>query len=1295
MDPEVTRELEEQLRTLNEMISQQTAAITGMSRAINESSVAVKNVGNSANQLTKSKKDSEQGHTRNTSANTALQKAHEKYGTVMEDVAANFAAAYQSGTSALFSFTKAVLGTQEGFAKYNSAIDGAGEAAFSIGKNFGILGFIVGGILNIGSKVLQYQTQQADGLLNATDAMARMGAAGTLTTEQVRQMGKGAGLTSLELEKLTKPMQSVQGGFMALGGTQSEGIKKFGEMVAVSEDVRREFKRLGMGDQERNQALADFVTMLNKSGTAVSGSLSTQGGLQKAALAYTRNLYELAEMTGKDVETAKKEREIQMATMEVALQQNKWESDRINAQKKLESATSEEERQAAQAELERIEREKKGFEQFNNELKQAGLSQDQIVSAQNQYLTGTINRTSAQFAMWGVDMGDMIQKSKEGTLAKGELAQSIKEGFQGTLNTVGQGTFALAPGAAETFGVNKELVGRTTQMSETDYRDQAKKAAANVGANKDGTGAAAQDPALEARNNLTEAERKLKLKIDDLAAQFNPLLGNMDALKALGVAAAAAGATIALLVGAAGIKGMTGGFNPKAKYFGMTKKEYKANLSAALASGKSKKEARSEFKKGYDHLREQGIITKSGKNTGIDFHQRDGLLWAGKDPSRSGSTGAPGSAKTNDLQKVAGGGSSIETFLRGVTDGLSAAGKEAGNVIKGAGALAGSITIIGAGIAGATWILGKSLPTLAEGLKAFNKVPGDNLKAVGIGMAGLGAGMYAMGGGKVLSSIGDLISFFSDEEEDPLDAVAKQVIKMQGFEFRTEKVKSNANALIAFSKAMAKVSGLGALSGIGTMVKGIAEGITAFFGGDPPYQDFIEFSNLDIDAKKTKKNAKAFKNFAEAMASFEGNASSLGVIGAAIAESTARFFDVRPPLEQVLYFSKLNINAKKTKNNATAFKYFSEAMSSYKGLGSGLGAISTALAEATFQFFGVKPPLEQFVYFSHLNISEKKADINSKAFVKFSNAMASYSGGPGLIDTISTLAGAAFGSLFGVDGPIEAFSKFANTDFGPRAMSNSEAFLKYAQGVVASRKINAAPPEPPAPAGGKPSGSPAAAAPAAAAPTTSSKSDTGAAAPPPAAKKKSAPASSSTVTPPSHPEETGEGSGEKYTVNGRIVSKREYDMFMSAHPELAKLNKTTQGKLQALTGGTGPLRQEDASKLLTAGIDVNTLAKTSMLLNENSFGFNTDAKMPGSEIKAPLNTNSVLMKLAKTTEDEVKAATQLASAKTKHNTSSGISEQGMMNLELYNMITGKISTMLNILEDTNDTASKRLKAART
>jgi cell division septation protein DedD len=252
---------------------------------------------------------------------------------------------------------------------------------------------------------------------------------------------------------------------------------------------------------------------------------------------------------------------------------------------------------------------------------------------------------------------------------------------------------------------------------------------------------------------------------------------------------------------------------------------------------------------------------------------------------------------------------------------------------------------------------------------------------------------------------------------------------MQSLDFDKDKVIDNSDTLVAFSKAMAKVSALGAASGIGSMVQGMTEGITAFFGGDPPYQDVVDFSHLDIDAKKTK-------------------------------------------------------------NNATAFKLFSEALSSYEGLGSGLGAISTALADSTAKFFGVKPPLEKFVYFSHLNINPKKADINSKAFVAFSNAMASYKGGPGLIDTISTLAGSAFGSLFGLDGPIEAFGKFANKDFGPNAAANANAFLKYAQGVGLARQSNKA-------------------AAAAAAEPTSPASSTSA----PAAASAAAPAASSTSAP--------------------------------------------------------------------------------------------------------------------------------------------------------------------------------------
>jgi hypothetical protein len=303
-------------------------------------------------------------------------------------------------------------------------------------------------------------------------------------------------------------------------------------MAAVSEDVRREFKRLGMGDQERNQALADFVSMMNSSGQAISGPLRTQEGLQKAALDYTRNMYELAEITGTDVETAKRKNEAAMATMEVALMNNKMQQDILAAEKRRDSATTETERAAAQAEIDKITKERAGFLEFTTQLQQAGLSQEQIAAAQNQFLTGAVTETSAQFALWGVDMNRLIKKAKDGSLAEGEAAQELKTKYNQTLNNIGQDTLALSEDAQKTIGANAELTRRSTQQAGVDYRKVGEAAVAAVKANEDGTGAAAQDPAQEARNDLTEAERKVRLTVDEYAAMYNPLLGNMGALNA-------------------------------------------------------------------------------------------------------------------------------------------------------------------------------------------------------------------------------------------------------------------------------------------------------------------------------------------------------------------------------------------------------------------------------------------------------------------------------------------------------------------------------------------------------------------------------------------------------------------------------------------------------------------------------------------------------------------------------------------------------------------------------------------
>ena len=98
-------------------------------------------------------------------------------------------------------------------------------------------------------------------------------------------------------------------------------------------------------------------------------------------------------------------------------------------------------------------------------------------------------------------------------------------------------------------------------------------------------------------------------------------------------------------------------------------------------------------------------------------------------------------------------------LLGGLMTGL-ATGFEAfasGPVFVGAGVFAAAIAAIGAGIAGATWIIGEALPNLAAGLKSFDNVNGKNLAAVGIGMAGIGAGILALGAADVISAFGGLM----------------------------------------------------------------------------------------------------------------------------------------------------------------------------------------------------------------------------------------------------------------------------------------------------------------------------------------------------------------------------------------------------------------------------------------------------------------------------------------------------------------------------------------------------------
>ena len=125
---------------------------------------------------------------------------------------------------------------------------------------------------------------------------------------------------------------------------------------------------------------------------------------------------------------------------------------------------------------------------------------------------------------------------------------------------------------------------------------------------------------------------------------------------------------------------------------------------------------------------------------------------AGKAAGGGGGAGALG-----ELGKVGGG---IGPVLEGLAAGLKAFANPI--VVAGAVGLAAALGIIitgvGAGIAAAAYLIGKSLPTMAEGLDSFSKINGSNLVDVSKGIGALGLAMAAFGAGSAVGAVGAGIS---------------------------------------------------------------------------------------------------------------------------------------------------------------------------------------------------------------------------------------------------------------------------------------------------------------------------------------------------------------------------------------------------------------------------------------------------------------------------------------------------------------------------------------------------------
>jgi len=424
-----------------------------------------------------------------------------------------------------------------------------------------------------------------------------------------------------------------------------------------------------------------------------------------------------------------------------------------------------------------------------------------------------------------------------------------------------------------------------------------------------------------------------------------------------------------------------------------------------------------------------------------------GKIFSGGDAATGGGTpkapkGKPGAAGGRAGAQI---GNFVGQMGAGVMKGAAAGLKAFANpqILVGAGILAGAITAVGAGIAGAAWLLGKSLPTFVDGLKSFEDIDGTALSSAATGMLALSAAMAAFGAGSAVAGLGSMVGGITGAigklfgADDPLE----QLKTFAAANIDGAKVKTNAEAMVAFSTAMAAAGGATAAEGLGSLVSGIAGGIGSLFGGKDNsdiFADMVKFASYDIDVAKVKTNAEAMVAFSTAMnlASASSAGEGLGTLVNGIAGGIGELFGAEDPLTKLISFSAQTIDKTIVQNNAEAMAAFSTAMANVVQMPA--ASIFSSISTAISGLFGAETPFEQLVSFGNLAVNTAGVKTNAEAMASFSAAMSGVVMMPekGIFASFSS----AISGLFGADTPFDQLKAFGALDLNAKNVkTNAEA----------------------------------------------------------------------------------------------------------------------------------------------------------------------------------------------------------------------------------------------------------------
>jgi hypothetical protein len=438
-----------------------------------------------------------------------------KAADLTEKIKADNEQAEYKAVSSLKGLSTAFLSGEAGFTKYASSMNMAGDAVWDASKNYGRLGIAIGGIAKGATFVAAASLEQADNLLKASDAISKMGAVNRFSTAQLYDFAHEASLTSKEMDKLIKPMQSMQGGLTRIGNSAADGVSKFAQMTNVTDKVRNEFLRMGMDNGARIQAQADYVTQMERTGVILRSTAKKENGLRDASLNYIRNMSILNEISGMDKKTLEDKITEAKNNMQYQIQERQWE-------KQLTSDISEEEK-------DKIKLEK---EQTILILEDIARSMGPKAAAEfmKQKMTG---ETSVKFAQLGINANKYLQMIKKGTYERGNLNDEFQSRTDDLIEHAGPAIVLSKAYGNQMIEGSKGLQELNKFIGENQTALAKKTKTTQDGNTNNTTGPVVTDKAQILRQELTRAEEAARLIVDDLVKSMNPFVGDLNPFKTL------------------------------------------------------------------------------------------------------------------------------------------------------------------------------------------------------------------------------------------------------------------------------------------------------------------------------------------------------------------------------------------------------------------------------------------------------------------------------------------------------------------------------------------------------------------------------------------------------------------------------------------------------------------------------------------------------------------------------------------------------------------------------------------